>query len=44
MKVIYKLGVDALLAKKRARRTKAYMEFKHLQYKYLTKNKDLSED
>ena len=44
MRVVYKLGVNALLAKKRASRTKDYMEFKHLQHKYFKTNKDLSED
>lgn len=44
MRIVYKLGVDALLAKKRARRTKVYMEFKHLQHKYFKTNKGLSED
>jgi hypothetical protein len=44
MKEVYKRGVTALLDKKRARRTKVYMEFKHLQHKYFKTNKDLSED
>jgi hypothetical protein len=44
MKGLYKLGKDALIQKKLKRRSKIYMEFKHLQHKFLDSKKDLSED